>query len=82
MNDKKCSFFDGVVPIKNTLLSHFRLETAPRRFKIDVAIVNTIIGSMYFDVDDEYDSDEEADKVEVALCRDGRRRAILTPLEI
>ncbi|KAH6565173.1 hypothetical protein BASA62_007457 [Batrachochytrium salamandrivorans] len=81
-DDKKGSFFDGVVTIKSTLLSHFRLETAPRLFEIDVAIVDTIIGSMYFDVDDESDSDKEADEVEVALCRDGRRRPDLTPSEI
>ncbi|KAH9276203.1 hypothetical protein BASA83_001477 [Batrachochytrium salamandrivorans] len=61
-DDKKGSFFDGVVTIKSTLLSHFRLETAPRLFEIDVAIIDTIIGSMYFDVDDESDSDKEADE--------------------
>jgi len=51
-------------------------------FQIDVAIVDTIIGSMYFDVDDESDSDEEAEEVEAAVCRDGRRRPDLTLLEI
>jgi hypothetical protein len=80
--DDKGGFFDGIVPIKNTLLSHFKNETAPRLFQIDVAIVDTIIGSMYFDVDDEFDSDEEAEEVEAAVCRDGRRRPDLTPLEI
>jgi hypothetical protein len=80
--DDKGGFFDGIVPIKNTLLSHFKNETAPRLFQIDVAIVDTIIGSTYFDVDDESDSDEEAEEVEAAVCRDGRRRSDLTPLEI
>ncbi len=80
--DDKGGFFDGIVPIKNTLLSHFKNETASRLFQIDVAIVDTIIGSMYFDVDDESDSDEEAEEVEAAVCRDGRRRLDLTPLEI
>jgi hypothetical protein len=37
-------------------------------FQIDVAIVDTIIGSMYFDVDDESDSDEEAEEVEAAVA--------------
>ncbi len=41
-----------------------------------------IIGNMYFDVDDESDSDEEAEEVEAAVCRDGRRRLDLTPLKI
>ncbi len=47
-----------------------------------MAIVDTIIGSMYFDVDNESDSDEEAEEVEAAVCKDGRRRPDLTPLEI
>jgi hypothetical protein len=80
--DDNGGFFDGIVPMKNTLLSHFRNETAPRLFQIDVAIVDTIIGSMYFDVDDESNSDEEAQEVEAVVCRDGRRRPDLTPLEI
>jgi hypothetical protein len=37
-------------------------------FQIDVAIVDTIIGSMYFDVDDESDSDEEAEEVELLFA--------------
>ncbi|OAE31264.1 hypothetical protein AXG93_1962s1210 [Marchantia polymorpha subsp. ruderalis] len=81
-DDKKDSFFDRVVLVKSTLLSHFRLETAPRLFEIDVAIVDTIIGSMYFDVDDKFDSDEEADEVEAALCRDDCRRPDLTHSEV
>ena len=80
--DDKGGFFDEIVPIKNTLLNHFKNETAPRLFQIDVAIVDTIIGSMYFDVDDESDLDEEAEEVEAAVCRDGRRRPDLMPLEI
>ncbi|KAH8933356.1 hypothetical protein BDL97_18G026700, partial [Sphagnum fallax] len=80
--DDKGGFFDGIVLIKNTLLSHFKNETAPRLFQIDVAIVDTIIGSMYFDVDDESDSDEEAEEVEAAVCKDGCRRPDLKPLEI
>ncbi|KAH8944818.1 hypothetical protein BDL97_12G005300 [Sphagnum fallax] len=80
--DDKGGFFDGIVPIKNTLLSHFKNETTPRLFQIDVAIVDTIIGSMYFDVDDESNSDEEAEEVEAVVCKDGRRRPDLTPLEI
>jgi hypothetical protein len=80
--DYKGDFFDGIVPIKNTLLNHFKNETASRLFQIDVAIVDTIIGSMYFDVDDEFDSDEEAEEVEAVVCKDGRCRPDLTPLEI
>ncbi|BBN00789.1 hypothetical protein Mp_2g02130 [Marchantia polymorpha subsp. ruderalis] len=80
--DDKGSFFDGSVPIKNTLLSNFRKESAPGLFQIDSEIVDTIIGCMYFDVDDESDSDEEAEEVETAVCRDGRRRPDLTSLEI
>lgn len=37
---------------------------------------------MYFDVDDESYSDEEAEEVEAAVCRNGRCRPDLTPVEI
>lgn len=58
------------------------MENVPQYFQIDLGIVDTIIGSMHFDVDDEYASDEEVEEAEDFACRDGRRRPDLIPLEI
>lgn len=58
------------------------MKSALSLFKIDVAIVDTIIDSMYFDVDNESDSVEEADEVEVVLCRTDHRRPNMTPSKI
>ncbi|PXF42325.1 hypothetical protein BWQ96_07960 [Gracilariopsis chorda] len=81
-DEKKGDFWDGVVPIKNTLLSHFWSDTTPRLFEFDVTIVEMIVGGMYFDVDDGCGSDDEADEMKVTRCADDRRLPTLTPLEI
>ena len=53
--NQKSGLFDGVVPITNTLLGYFRLESASRLFEIDAVIIDRITGSMYFEVVDEFD---------------------------
>lgn len=78
---RKLRFFDGVEPIRNTTLSHYRRKSTPQLFEIDATIVKTINGSMYFNVDAECDSEEETDKAKVARCANGRQYSELTSLE-
>ena len=83
--DEKNSFFDGIEPIKNTLLSHFAQRSMPKVFQFDKGIIESIIGDMFFDVDDEEDSggdDGDGSDSDDNPCVDGRRRPVLTPVEI
>lgn len=58
------------------------MRSASQIFEIDAGIVDTISCSIYFDIDDECDPEEEADEVEFASCTDGCCFPDLAPLEI
>ena len=47
-----------------------------------MGIIETIIAGMYFDIDDECDSDDDDGDEENAYCADGSLCSVQTPAEI